>query len=170
MALVNCPECHKSVSDQAFGCPQCGRPLRAMASMGYEYRSKATIAGLPLLHIAVGVDPTTGKKRIAKGIVAIGDIAVGVLALGGVALGGIAIGGCSFGLAVLGGLAIGVLFALGGAAVGIVAIGGFAVGYYALGGAALGPYTISGMGANPEAVEFFKRSFGVEFPPGRWMH
>ncbi len=28
MALINCPECHKSVSDQARSCPNCGRPIK----------------------------------------------------------------------------------------------------------------------------------------------
>lgn len=28
MALVNCPECNSSVSDQAAACPQCGHPIR----------------------------------------------------------------------------------------------------------------------------------------------
>ena len=28
MALMNCPECGHQVSDQAFTCPHCGRPLR----------------------------------------------------------------------------------------------------------------------------------------------
>jgi hypothetical protein len=28
MAMMNCPECEKSVSDTAFKCPQCGAKLR----------------------------------------------------------------------------------------------------------------------------------------------
>ncbi|ASN16145.1 MULTISPECIES: hypothetical protein [Pantoea] len=28
MALVNCPECHKEVSDSALRCPSCARQLR----------------------------------------------------------------------------------------------------------------------------------------------
>lgn len=28
MAMINCPECEKSVSDTAFKCPQCGAKLR----------------------------------------------------------------------------------------------------------------------------------------------
>jgi len=27
MALINCPECNKSLSDKAFSCPNCGYPL-----------------------------------------------------------------------------------------------------------------------------------------------
>jgi hypothetical protein len=45
----------------------------------FEYLSKRTLCGLPLVHIVMGpaIDPATGKLRIAKGIVAIGGIARG---------------------------------------------------------------------------------------------
>jgi uncharacterized membrane protein YvbJ len=29
MALINCPECTKQISDQALHCPQCGNPIAA---------------------------------------------------------------------------------------------------------------------------------------------
>lgn len=29
MALINCPECSREVSDQATACPQCGTPIKA---------------------------------------------------------------------------------------------------------------------------------------------
>ena len=32
MALVNCPDCGKSVSDQAAACPQCGHPIKIQAA------------------------------------------------------------------------------------------------------------------------------------------
>ncbi len=28
MPLINCPECHKEISDRADACPNCGNPLR----------------------------------------------------------------------------------------------------------------------------------------------
>ena len=31
MALINCPECGKSVSDQASSCPSCGHPINSAA-------------------------------------------------------------------------------------------------------------------------------------------
>ena len=143
MPLVHCPECKKEVSSQALSCPQCGHPFRLAARSGYEYRSKLTLAGLPLVHIATGVDAATGRKRVAKGIVAIGDMAVGVLAIGGVAIGGLAVGGLSLGVVACGGLAIGLLVAVGGAALGgYLAIGGFAVGYYVFDGRAFGALCI----------------------------
>lgn len=31
MALINCPDCGKKVSDQAPTCPNCGRPLEEVS-------------------------------------------------------------------------------------------------------------------------------------------
>ncbi len=42
---------------------------------GVDYRSQATLFGLPLVHVATGHDPATGRKRIARGFIAIGDMA-----------------------------------------------------------------------------------------------
>ena len=93
----------------------CGiSPVARQAIFGKEFRSKTTIAGIPLVHIAIGIDPATGKKRVAKGIIAIGDIAVGVLAFGGVAVGGIAFGGVAAGLTAFGGAAASIFLAIGG--------------------------------------------------------
>jgi hypothetical protein len=124
--------------------------------IGREYRSKATLWGLPLVHVATGIDPITGRKRIAKGIIACGDVAIGVVAVGGMAFGGIAFGGlaigglaiagCAIGLIGLGGCAIGLLLAAGGSAIGGVAVGGGAFGGVAVGGGAVGYYAYGGGG------------------------
>ena len=50
---------------------------------GYEYKSSVSIGSWPLVHVCAGVDPVTMRRRIAKGVVAIGNIAVGALAIGG---------------------------------------------------------------------------------------
>jgi hypothetical protein len=181
MTLVTCPECGKSLSDKAFACPHCGIPTgKNCPYFGYEYRSERTLWGLPLVHVATGYDPLTGRKRVARGIIAIGDVAVGVLALGGVAFGGITLGGVAIGLMSLGGCAIAVLLALGGCAiggiaagggaVGLVAIGGGAFGYYAMGGGAGGVHVIDAVTRDPEAVEFFSEWLGewVEKIGRRW--
>lgn len=166
MALVPCSECGRSISDKAFSCPQCGAPTGrgvqpAMSHGGYQWRSEAELFGLPLIHIAVGPDPSTGRMRgVARGIVAIGDIAVGVLALGGAAFGGVAIGGFSLGLGALGGAAVGVLLGIGGFATGYAALGGLAIGYYAMGGLALGAHVVGSNVQDPEALEFFRRFLG----------
>ena len=160
MALVNCPECQREVSEQAIMCPHCGYPIRGLS--GYEYRSQRELFGLPLVHIVSGlrIDPVTGKLRVAKGIIAIGPIAVGGLAFGGASLGVLSFGGAALGLVAAGGAAVGVLLAMGGLAIGAVAIGGAAVGYYALGGGVWGVHTLGGNARDPNLVEFFRSWFG----------
>lgn len=107
----------------------------------YEYKSSLTIGGWPLVHICGGVDPQTLRLRIAKGVIAIGDIAVGVVAIGGVACGLFTVGGASLGaLLAIGGAALGLGLSVGGFALGTIAIGGAAIGFgYAAGGVALAP-------------------------------
>ena len=57
-----------------------------------EFKSHATFFGLPLLHYTRGKCPETGKRVIAKGIVAAGRLAMGILAIGQASFGVIAIG------------------------------------------------------------------------------
>lgn len=106
----------------------------------YEYKSKRTLWGLPLVHINAGY----GGFYQAKGIVAIGHRAKGVVAIGGVSLGIISFGGLSTGIVSVGGLSLGLLLSLGGISVGAIAIGGLAVGIFAVGGAAIGTYAMGG--------------------------
>ncbi len=103
-----------------------------------EFKSKASFLGLPLVHVAFGLrDEVPGKKGVARGWIAVGDVACGVLvAVGGVATGGVAIGGASLGVVGLGGLAVAGV-AAGGLAAGILALGGCALGYLSLGGLAV---------------------------------
>jgi predicted Ser/Thr protein kinase len=140
-------------------------PVALQRAFGTEFRSKITLFGIPLLHIAFGLDPKTGRKRVAKGIIAVGDVAIGALAFGGVAMGGVAVGGVSVGLVSLGGLSLGLMLAVGGLAVGALAFGGLALGGVALGGGAVGYYAAGGGGwgvhallsdqQDPEAIAFF---------------
>ena len=126
-------------------CPECGRPLvevlarrgSQQAQGGRRYRSRTTIFGLPLVHVALG--PGEGKLRgQARGIIAIGDVATGVLAIGGFARGVIAFGGLALGLVGFGGLGVGLVAALGGMSVGGLTVGGAAIGGVAQGGLAVG--------------------------------
>lgn len=96
----------------------------------YEYKSKRTLFGLPLVHINIG----PGLCR-AKGIVAIGDIALGLIAMGGL----------SAGLFSLGGVSLGLLLALGGAAIGGCSVGGLSFGLLAWGGLAFGLISYGGI-------------------------
>ena len=106
----------------------------------YEYKSRHTLFGLPLVHIRLG----SRGVGVARGILAIGNIAVGVFTLGGFSFGLFSVGGLSFGLLfALGGWAMGAL-AIGGLAIGLLAFGGAAVGLFAMGGGAFGMYAVGG--------------------------
>jgi TM2 domain-containing membrane protein YozV len=43
MALIRCPECAQSVSDQALSCPSCGYPLKGGAAYGRPYDTPLAI-------------------------------------------------------------------------------------------------------------------------------
>jgi len=121
----------------------------------FEYRSRATLFGLPLVHWrSCGKMRKPGEKILpAIGWIAYGERAYGILyASGGIAVGGIATGGLSIGLLSFGGVSIGLL-AFGGFALGVVALGGGAIGYIASGGMALGWHAaMGGMVAAHELV------------------
>jgi RNA polymerase sigma factor (sigma-70 family) len=111
-----------------------------------EYRSRATLFGLPLVHWrSFGKVRKPGEKvQPAIGWIACGERAYGILyASGGIAVGGISTGALSIGLLSFGGFSIGLL-AFGGLAVGAVALGGGAIGLVAAGGMALGWHAAMG--------------------------
>ncbi len=122
----------------------------------FQIQSQKKLWNLPLISIATGFNPKTGKPHVAKGIIAfgsiaegllaIGGIAVGFLALGGVAAGGLALGGITFGLLGLGGLVLALLLGLGGITfAGHLSLGGLAISRkYAAGGLAHAPHAYSG--------------------------
>ena len=74
----------------------------------FEYRSKEEINGWPLIHINIGTNPETGQPRVAKGVVAIGNIAFGIVSIGAVAFGVVTLAGISLGIVSLGCVAIGI--------------------------------------------------------------
>jgi len=142
-----------------------------------EYRSPATLLGLPLVHVHFGRRPRGKWLRVARGWIAVGDVALGGVTLGGLslglvslgslAIGGLALGGLGIGLVGVGGLAAGAL-AIGGAAAGYVALGGAALGHYAIGGEASGTHVVSERVRDPVAVEWFQSNLGwlLEWIPG----
>jgi predicted Ser/Thr protein kinase len=133
--------------------------------LSYEYRSRATLLGWPLLHVALGVNPATGRRRQARGIIAVGTAPRGVIAFGDVAVGVIACGIFGYGLVSLsvvavgviawGSVAAGLLFAMGGVAVAPVALGGAAFGWYANGAIAWGRHALSPQAYDPLADRLF---------------
>ena len=162
--------CHECVAKEMprLVCRACAARSRLLPYgwYGYEYRSSTTIGGWPLIHLCAGIDPVTMRPRIAKGVVAIGNVAVGALAIGGVACGLLTLGGVSIGLlAAVGGAALGLGVSVGGLAVGSIAIGGAAVGFvYAVGGGALGPAVIDGRHCDAAARDFVRQWLDV-LPP-----
>jgi len=105
-----------------------------------EYRSRAMLFGLPLVHWRSFNKVRKPREKIQPcvGWIACGERAYGILyASGGLAVGGIATGGCSIGLLSFGGISIGLL-AFGGFSVAAIALGGGAIGWIASGGMAVG--------------------------------
>ena len=78
-----CRECQHQISEQAWVCPQCGAPYPARESWdgwGYEYKSKLSLAGLPLVHISFKYRPNR-RPVVARGIIAIGQFGCGVVCI-----------------------------------------------------------------------------------------
>ena len=137
----------------------------------HEFRSHAEWLGMPFIHYTYGRNPATGKRVVAKGVIAVGRVACGIIAIGRLSIGLIAIGQLaigilfglgqlSTGLAAVGQAAISVYFGLGQLAVGQIAIGQFAYGKYVFAQFGLGENVLSMTRKDDLAIEFFK-SFPV---------
>ena len=135
-----------------------------------EFKSHVLFFGLPLLHYTRGKCPETGRRVVAKGVLAVGRLAMGVVAFGQASFGIIAIGQAGLGLVLglgqgatglyaMGQAAIGLMFGLGQVATGEIAIGQLAYGKYVLAQIGYGDYVWSMSRADPEAVTFFKSLF-----------
>jgi hypothetical protein len=131
-----------------------------------EFRSHGTFLGLPWVHYTRGRSPETGRRVVAKGVLAVGRVATGILAVGQAA----------FGLVAIGQLGLGVLLGLGQATCGWTAVGQVALGVrYGLGQLATGAVVVAQLGLgghvlaqlgwghavwstnrhDPEAVQYF---------------
>ena len=133
----------------------------------YEFSSHLRVLGMPLVHIAWGRNPVTGKLAVARGFIAIGQVAIGVISTGQLSVGFLSVGQLSLGLwGALGQAAIGFL-AIGQLAVGLrAAIGMLAVAFHAVGMLTVGGTCVGGPSAcihawnmerrDPVAVQDFK--------------
>lgn len=163
-----CPYCGETLSRRGKSCSQCGRDLapafrrRRYILSGYiwdfEYRSEQIIFGMPLIHIAQGINPETGLPRVARGFIAVGGFAVGVFVLGGFGAGVFVFSGIGLGLLAIGGIAMGGL-AFGGLALGLFfAAGGLAISTgYAFGALPIMPVSVWGIGILSRMREVFTR-------------
>jgi hypothetical protein len=133
-----------------------------------EFKSSDDLFGLPLVHYTRGRCPETGKRIVAKGIIAVGRLAVGVVAIGQASLGIVAVGqlglGLLFGLGQacsgvvgIGQFALGGLFGLGQFATGYVAIAQVGFGHYVLSQIGVGSHVIDMRGVSPVAKQFFQQ-------------
>jgi uncharacterized membrane protein YvbJ len=74
MALLNCPECSKQVSDQAAACPSCGYPLKpSQRTTASPDQSKPTVD-----EIARGAQLGIARQQLNNSIV---QIVLGLLVL-----------------------------------------------------------------------------------------
>ncbi len=135
MPTTRCRECREPVAAGTLECAGCGAPRPDRAEFhgeGYEWKTRATWLGEPLVHVAFGLD-ASGRPRTARGLLAIGQRARGGIAIGIVAFGVVAIGVVALGLVSFGVIAIALLAACGVNAFAPFALGVVAAGY-AVGG------------------------------------
>jgi hypothetical protein len=78
-----CRECGQNVSEQAIACPNCGAPYPTKEKwdgFGFEYKSEATLLGLPILHVSFKY--RANRRPVpAKGVIAIGQFACGAVTI-----------------------------------------------------------------------------------------
>ena len=106
----------------------------------YEYKSRRTLWGLPLVHIHI----KDNSLVCAKGIIAVGNVAVGLISAGIFSVGALSVGTLSLGLISIGCLALG-LASLGCLAAGLIAVGLMSIGWLSIGGLVWGVYGIGGV-------------------------
>lgn len=67
MALIQCPECGKDVSDAAFSCPACGHPLKVKEKVKINRKIVIIVAVLLIAVLGVWISNNVlwGNDRIA---------------------------------------------------------------------------------------------------------
>lgn len=128
--------------------PYWGLPRRYVWASDFEYKSKRTLFGLPLVHIN-GKWGGTAKGVVAVGfkacgVVSVGFLSMGVLSAGCLSLGAVSLGALALGVLALGAVSVGLLLALGAVAAGFVAYGAAAFGGFAAGAFACARYVAVG--------------------------
>lgn len=138
---------------------------RQQSTFHYEYKSKKTFRGIPLVHVNIGLRPVRAKGVIAIGNAAQGIIAIGIVGLGIITLAPVGVGLLfAFGACVLGGIAFGSLavgvIAGGALSTGIFTMGALAVGQFSLGAFAVGQQVAIGDSAHGNIALGFSEAVG----------
>lgn len=92
--MKKCRTCGHNVSQRAIVCPSCGAPYPAKENWngwGYEYKSKTTFMGWPLIHISLKFRPNFMPVP-ARGIIAIGQFGIGFINISQFGIGFLSIG------------------------------------------------------------------------------
>jgi hypothetical protein len=124
------------------------------ADRGFEWRTKASIFGFPLISIAFGRDPE-GRIRITKGLLAVGQFAYGGIVIAQFGAGIVTLSQFAVGLLAFGQLALGLLLGLGQVAGGVMAIGQVVWAFYGLCQVGWAKYMWSPGRTDMEAVSMF---------------
>lgn len=131
----------------------------------YEYKSRRTVLGLPLVHIHIG---TKGAAHgffafglRARGVVSFGLLSAGIVSFGVLSIGLLAFGSLALGLLAFGAIAAGII-AVGAVAVGVFALGACSIGLFSVGAAAFGHYFALGDAATA------KIALGASSAQGEW--
>ncbi|EQC47180.1 zinc ribbon domain-containing protein [Bacteriovorax sp. Seq25_V] len=85
MALINCPECKKEVSDKASACPNCGNPLSSHIQKNHEAEDKITSS--TSIEVSENVKKSPWGSKVIGAILCISAIPLALsvnLRLGGV--------------------------------------------------------------------------------------
>jgi hypothetical protein len=159
MTLVTCRECGREVSIAAPLCPHCGAPRPALEEWqgtGFEWQSARTFLGYPLIHIAFGRD-ARGKRRVAKGVIAIGQFALGLITVAQFGVGlFFGLGQFIFGLTAVAQFAGALILGVGQVATGYAAVGQVVLAHYGLAQMGLATHLWSTGSKDPQALEFFR--------------
>ncbi len=67
MALVNCHECNKQVSDTARTCPHCGAPVRATQQRILKWNLTVFAIGMVLI-LTIAIGGCIAMKKISRSL------------------------------------------------------------------------------------------------------
>ncbi len=106
--MKECRECRHEISEQAHACPRCGAPFPARDhwdGYGFEYKSKTSILGMPLIHISFKYRQNR-MPVVAKGFISIGQFGAGIINISQFGVGVISISQFTIGMYALAQFAI----------------------------------------------------------------